>query len=268
MPNPSNGAGQVIPFGKYRGQPLEVLEKDPEYLNWLTNQDWFRTGHANLYQIVINNFAEPCDTPEHNQMQARFLDEQFRLKFANLVINRKLRVISTYLPEFETDGIDVRFVVGCRTPPECDPCPICKGVEFWKSSHDSPLNCSTCTKLIKCWACDGTGKRIGVDCYACKGTGTTNRSPGYGEIIRRADGQEYDVKLKIEIKPSVGDDFPSVMRQMKRSKSEILFVRNYSGTGIDENTFVEMFHSQKIPVVFEREIDNSGPNCPVSVPSI
>lgn len=201
MPSQQNSNGkQLIPFGKYRGQPLEVLERDPEYLNWLTNQDWFRTGHANLYQIVINNFAEPCDTPEHNQMQARFLDDVFRAAFVAIAGSKrgmKVEASKNEQPTFESGGADVSLRV--------------------------------------VWSDDDFGGRS-------------------------------TLLMRIEIKPSVGDDFPSVMRQMKRSQSSVLFIRDYNGTGIDEEKFVEMFSSQKISVVFEREIDGSRPNCPVSVP--
>ena len=78
------------------------------------------------------------------------------------------------------------------------------------------------------------------------------------EVFRLKKDGSHDngqsVRLTIEIKPSVGDDFPSVMRQMKKAGSNILFVRNYSGSGVSEEIFVEMFESQKIFVIFEREI--------------
>ena len=32
----------VIPFGKYKGRPVEALAQDREYSDWLTGQAWFR----------------------------------------------------------------------------------------------------------------------------------------------------------------------------------------------------------------------------------
>lgn len=219
----ANPKSAVIPFGKYRGQPLEVLEKDPEYLNWLTNQDWFRNGHANLYQVVINNFAEPCDTPEHNQMQARFLGVEFRLDFVAVITKYEIKAVRK--PTFETGGVDVEFRYDFQTPSECEPCPKCTGKHFWQATKDSEPKCRTCT----------------VRPYSY-----------YSDLS--AEGWRDSEDLRIEIKPSVGDDFPSVMRQMKRSNANILFIREYCGSGIDEKQFVEMFSSQEIRVVFEREI--------------
>jgi hypothetical protein len=103
----------IIPFGKYKGRLVEeLLINDPQYLQWLTNQDWFRTEHVLLYQVVINRGAEPEHTPEHNAMQVKFLDDDFCRKF--------LRRLPTYDETkhgsakieryFEFRGIDVILV--------------------------------------------------------------------------------------------------------------------------------------------------------------
>src|SRR6185437_8793028 len=69
----------TVSFGKYRGKPVEVLRDDPSYVNWLTNQAWFRERHPTLFQVIVNNFGEPSETPEHNRLQTRFLDRDFRI---------------------------------------------------------------------------------------------------------------------------------------------------------------------------------------------
>ena len=58
--------GQIIPFGKYKGQSIEVLRNDPEYVQWMTTQDWFRERFAWFHTLIINNFGEASETPEHN----------------------------------------------------------------------------------------------------------------------------------------------------------------------------------------------------------
>jgi uncharacterized protein (DUF3820 family) len=68
----------VIPFGKYKGRPVdEVLIDDPGYLQWLAGQDWFRAKFTILHQVIINRGNEPEETPDHNAMQVRFLDDEF-----------------------------------------------------------------------------------------------------------------------------------------------------------------------------------------------
>jgi len=61
--------------------------------------------------------------------------------------------------------------------------------------------------------------------------------------------------LRIEIKPVVSDDYPSVLRQMKQSKANILYLTQYIGEGISEDEFIRTFLSQGIYVVFERDIE-------------
>ena len=72
---------QLVPFGKYKGQPVEVMQMDTGYCEWLSTQDWFRERYANVYQqVIINNFTEASETPEHNKLQMLFLDKDFYRK--------------------------------------------------------------------------------------------------------------------------------------------------------------------------------------------
>lgn len=73
---------QLVPFGKYKGQPVSVMQNDTQYCDWLATQDWFRERYANVYnQVIINNFTEPTETPEHNRLQMKFLDDDFLRMF-------------------------------------------------------------------------------------------------------------------------------------------------------------------------------------------
>lgn len=76
---------EIIPFGKYKGQPIEVLQSDPQYFDWLMAQDWFQQKFKNIYTVVVNNFSEPSETPEHNAMQVKVLDEMWRSKLLYLL---------------------------------------------------------------------------------------------------------------------------------------------------------------------------------------
>src|SRR5262245_55635383 len=78
----ADDAPKIIPFGKYKGRLVdEVLVDDPAYLQWLAGQDWFRAKFNILHQVIINRGAEPEETPEHNAMQVKFLDDEFCLRF-------------------------------------------------------------------------------------------------------------------------------------------------------------------------------------------
>lgn len=58
----------LVPFGKYKGQPLQVLEEDESYANWIVNQDSIKIRYPtyderiifdkNLISIWDNEFEE------------------------------------------------------------------------------------------------------------------------------------------------------------------------------------------------------------------
>ena len=96
---------QALTFGKYRGQPVSVLAGDKSYCDWLVAQDWFRQKYQNVYNVIINNFSKPEDTPEHNSLQAMFLDEDFVKKFC--VLSQLSGTGRIEKIEFERNGWDV-----------------------------------------------------------------------------------------------------------------------------------------------------------------
>ena len=75
-----NKSNEMIPFGKYRGQPVEKLLEDQKYIDWLKAQPWLEQQYPQFHTLIINNFkSDNEDSPEHNVMQLRFLDERFAL---------------------------------------------------------------------------------------------------------------------------------------------------------------------------------------------
>ncbi len=101
---------EIVPFGKYRGQPVAALAGDRAYLDWLMGQAWFREKFSTLHTIVINNFQEPNETPEHNAMQVEFLNDAYLVKVIGAYIDLiesewRFRVTNRQV-RFETKGVD------------------------------------------------------------------------------------------------------------------------------------------------------------------
>jgi hypothetical protein len=73
-------------FGKYKGRTVaEVLEGDPEYLQWLCSQGEFRERRA-IYRDIIDCIEGWVDAPERDapareMMQGRFQDVDFCRRF-------------------------------------------------------------------------------------------------------------------------------------------------------------------------------------------
>ena len=180
----------ILEFGKYKGQPIEVLEHDEQYKEWMLNQPWFKDRYPKQYNIIINNFCEPSNTPEHNRMQARFLDMDYRVAFCNA---------KSFVHEFH--------------------------------ERKDPRNGNSikCVEFVE-FECDGADVVL-------------------SDILIRFD-------VKIEIKPVIGDDYPQVLRQIKRSQCNFLLVGQYSGVGVDQKTFVKFFLNEGIKIIFEHEVDD------------
>jgi hypothetical protein len=78
---------ELVPFGKYKGQPVEQLQNDREYTKWLLSQDWFNSRYSNIRTLIINNFKEEAESPEHNKLQAKFLDRTFAISVISAALN-------------------------------------------------------------------------------------------------------------------------------------------------------------------------------------
>ena len=181
---------QLVPFGKYKGQPMQVMQMDTKYCDWLSKQDWFREQYGNIYnQVIINNFTEPSETPEHNRLQMRFLDENFVESF----FSKKLRpaISAKYFHieniQFEHYGWDV-----------------CIEYSYSKYSDDE------------------------ADIYN---------------------------SVCFEIKPCLGDDFPAVLRQMKKNKNRysgtfsVCIIDEFSASGATYEQVQQMFMASKFSLL-------------------
>lgn len=184
------GTNDVIPFGKYKGKPIDVLAQDYEYCDWLMQQDWVRERYGNVYTLIVNNFGEATETPEHNKLQYEFMQEENVLKLIRMI--------------YETTDITVKKII-----PE---------VRGWDVLAEF-------------------------------------------RYLSNEDDENYWISenIVIELKPCIGDDYPSVLRQMKancrrcmqidrRSGKDIipidrvfLVYKQYTGTGISEAEMQDFF---------------------------
>ncbi len=207
-------SAEVVPFGKYKGQPVEVLAADHDYCEWLTAQPWFKARYLNVYNTVINYGAEPQDSPEHNQMQARFLDDAWCLGLAKSLRLNSPRDVS--YRSFE-QGWDVSFRVS----------------HLVQTAHQE------WTKQGMQWVHDDKPSR----------TGDT---------------------IDVELKPDLGDDYPAVLRQVKRYMqardsylgTACVLVRRHAFEGVTWEQVKEIFDASKIKLLAESEIVSYQPPSP------
>lgn len=216
-------AHEVIPFGKYKGQPVSVLQYDKQYCEWLSSQDWFRERFSNINTLIINNFAKPEDTPEHNKIQTLFLNKEFAMSFANLAIKKAFTTFKDWRFGDSTSFADQYDSCAKKYKIENDKfcaeqkekfgeqsiyafkfpgirCPRYFSVEEIKPSEDCRcywLSQDSQTRVPK--LSDAKFEVAGWDVML-----------GYDLSALTCGGSFF-----VEIKPSLGDDYPSVLRQMK-----------------------------------------------------
>jgi uncharacterized protein (DUF3820 family) len=288
-PKPSN----IVPFGKYKGRLLEeVLADDPAYIEWLTGQDWFRTKFTVLHQVIINRGAEPEETPEHNAMQVKFLDDEFCLRFLRRLEPRfeqvafdaldswrksNLATVQKAIPDVEkmlqnrqerlareqsklaTDAEKVRddrrYAIKLLEEQARDSSAAVARLRSLQEVFNSPLEIQMSFERDF----EERGIDVKLVVHVQSEPHVDNYLPrGIGHIAGRDQWCEHlhweARRFRIELKPTIGDDYPAVLRQMKRTESGVLFVGTYTGRGATEEQFVKTFATAGIRVVFAREL--------------
>jgi hypothetical protein len=93
----------VVPFGKYRGQPVDVMLADRGYLEWIMAQPGIMTMIQGKYPALLNiiTVGAPTtdDTPEHNKLQAMFLNREFQYAFVETVLGKSVYATSSELAQ-------------------------------------------------------------------------------------------------------------------------------------------------------------------------
>lgn len=173
------GPQGLIPFGKYRGQPIEVLLADHSYLQWLLAQAWFAQQYAQLHTLVLNRGVVPDETPEHNALQLLFLDE----------------------------GI-------CR-----------QACRAWHAAYPSKINEWLRAEQF-CDIANVMFERDGIDVWIHY-TAAAYEKTEYltaRRIERRIEWKwaRANRVLSLELKPSLGDDYPAVLRKMLNGSGMML----------------------------------------------
>jgi|GEM_PF-6556206 len=93
---------KLVNFGKYKNQPVEIMIEDTDYCNWFLTQTDMQNKYAWLYQI-IQNAIKAEDTPEHNALQMRFMDEDYCIKVGNYFFELNKEKLSKELQTIYTD---------------------------------------------------------------------------------------------------------------------------------------------------------------------
>ena len=168
----------IVPFGKYKGQPITTLMNDTKYLEWCKQQEWFQRFPI-VYNICVNQTIttnQTSKTPEHNKLQNLFLENENVEKIIKIMNKNFIykKNIDYYNATAEFEGLFNWDV-------------IIPNIVYNKSK------CKCNWELKEEYSC--------CDC---------------GEGYEDNDRELYNCpNIYIEINPCLGDDYPSVLRKMK-----------------------------------------------------
>lgn len=281
---------RLIPFGKFEGQPYEVLLQDAPYALWLMNSmaEKLRTRHPELLAFLVSRYGIPDRTPEHNKLQNRFLDETFALSFA-FVANPHVRQFLSGLklldlPALWHSYVQRAFQAVMQKP---EPSEFDRKYRLPKVGSKQERLADMRDALLK------QAKLIRVESFAevIAGDHVTEVCK-IGEMQFEAEGADVEYRcagsiaveaafcghatdpaelplpqlsshllarsvnelLRVEVKPVVGDDYPAILRAMKAVNSRQLLVGEYNGGGATWQEVVKVFGMSNIHAVLLDEV--------------
>jgi hypothetical protein len=259
-----NSNTELIPFGKYKGQPVEVLSQDKQYLDWLMQQDWFTTRYASIKTLIINNFREPSETPEHNKIQAMFTDDDFcrsfieHLIFIKAIVGKPTlyreyysddelkKVYAKSQEDFRAKVNEWKSTVGYNSVNWMQQIQLDRLPE--KPNYEKPSE----YKTIKV---DADNLFIEIGCmFEQKGVDVTLE---YDYYLKGTGGMRHVAErrpLTIEIKPQLSDDYPAILRQMMTNNAFILFTTSYTGQGATLEQVRKIFSTSEKTIILLTDI--------------
>jgi hypothetical protein len=283
----------VVSFGKYRDKPLSDLLADCAYVEHLRSQRWVSDNYR-VYSSIMGVSGDPTSkdkTPRHNAVQARFLDDGFVfenvlkldfpappprtvfedvVRFANeqsglhvttsqgegweladshifhiyYVLKPEYRVVQR---EFEApNGADVFLEIEV-TPP---------GLYVW-FDHKRMVPRTR-------------------DSHEVEALLRAEFADRHVLVLAGESGTRVRRWMFIEIKPSLGDDYPSVLRQMKRQQETtnrmvtnetpgvvyVLYTESFASDGVTLSQVRKIFSLDNIMVVVNGSRQSTTPNGP------
>ena len=171
---------EIVPFGKHKDKPISSLLADHKYLEWCKNNHVL-DKYPKIYNIVYCLNTNPSNSqdspsPEHNRLQNMFLDKDIQCRLV------KATIISKWLAFLNSDEEYVKM--NGKTDDISNECILdrLENIKFEEKYN---------------WDIVLTFKGISIGC---------------GDNVWFYP----ETSICCELKPVMGDDYPSILRQMNR----------------------------------------------------
>ena len=260
---------KIIPFGKYKGKPVEVLQQDHDYAQWLMAQPWFRERFQPVYNLIVNNFGEPAETPEHNALQALFLENRFCAALTLEIWHKH------GLERLRVDQTDRAARLAEKYAAHAEQCERAASEARYENFREvyrtkaeaARLRASAIREALRSpeWGYRIYGKRFeekGVDVAFVYHEAIISRPKYPMPDVRDGNGPDWGElrldnvwELRVEIKPILADDYPAVLRQMRANGCDVLFTSEYLGEGATLEQVRKMFASAGIALLLRADVE-------------
>jgi hypothetical protein len=266
----------VVPFGKFKGQPIEVLLSHAEYAAWLLAQPGFSERYPSFADFIRRARVDGLqDTPEHNAMVDRLMDhDSFWLYVAvngSMEPFKRWRLTSAF-PELKAtatgpcldcsrDASTWSFGTSLfhrggkpqRPPNMPDELTVCEHSEPKVDPYTANFRCEQVESKTKL-RCEvepkGADLLLGVAFFIRPNDiPLVNTVP----VIRKT--------IVAELKPVIGDDFPSVIRQVKMARQiygydpmYVVVCTNLHTSNLSSDRVKRQFENSGIQLLIESEI--------------
>lgn len=260
-------ASIVISFGKYKGSTVEeLLARDPSYAQWLLGQSWLAQRFAELHAAILTRGSTPDDSPEHNAIQARFTEPLFRHAFLLAACPDELRRSQEWdhrrTREWREEPLESARRSAARAADRIAEysSALRKG---WNRYFENELSAAQADQAA------ALAKIPGLEAVAAQPLPrmvSAVRFEDRGVDVRLAwtfadipTTSDFGHQVNIEIKPSLGDDYPTVMRQMARTRSTLLLIDTYTGRAVPLPQLRDMFQANGVTLITLREVEAELP---------
>jgi len=262
----------VVRFGKYKDQSVLELMKDTSYVEWLKLQPWF-AKHP-IFNIVVNQTLSTVQskTPEHNKLQNKFLDKKNVQIFLSKICGGQNW--SSVNKMFNDENF-IKYFGKQQSLPQYVPCTDDTTIMFEdKFNWDvtiayTDFESVNLTPLLKI-------DPLLMEQYKIK------QDDGFWVNVYR-----YDHIFCVEIKPSLGDDYPCVLRKMKNQieltyqykkngpsskfcmkQVYVLLVGSFSSESATKSQLKEIFFQSGIKVLFTDDVFESKDESILSIETL
>ena len=265
----------LFSFGKYKDKPVELVrQNDPQYLEWLIAQAWFKEKFPRHYTIIINYGAASDHTPAHNAMQALFLDDVMCYK-----------VVAATRPyffnEFQCCTLEGTFATADRKRKEWRTFEngrahlLAGASRIWSDYNEGHhrVLAPTAAKLVG-EKVDRFPERQGWDWVLHTNFRCSVCEKQISEVHVTADPrlgarQLYlqPITVGLELKPTLGDDYPEVIRQIQQHGNlgqyssyyayRAVVVGRYTGEGVSWDQVRKIFEAAGITLVLLSEVHSA-----------